>query len=146
MGMSRTLERRSHSHRGAERPALLERRHQTTVHVSGLVAAALLSGLVVETATTSAARNFTALGHGNNSCGEWLAGIPSSHLVMQSWVLGFVSAYNVYGPDSSGNLTAGTDSNGLFAWVDNYCQTHPLDSLAQAADQLVITLRLRRSR
>jgi hypothetical protein len=29
----------------------------------------------------------------------------------------------------------GTDINGLFAWIDNYCATHPIDNIATATSR-----------
>jgi hypothetical protein len=47
--------------------------------------------------------------------------------------LGFLS-----GIDATINVTKlsplnGTDAQGVWAWIDNYCQAHPLDKLGDAA-------------
>jgi hypothetical protein len=56
---------------------------------------------------------------------------------------GYLTAYNNFvAPD--GNITAGTDSEGVTLWVDSYCQAHPLDGLADAAAALVAELRARK--
>ena len=34
----------------------------------------------------------------------------------------------------------GIDNNGIFAWIDNYCAAHPLDSIATATIALVAEL------
>ena len=32
------------------------------------------------------------------------------------------------------------DADAISAWMDNYCQAHPLDSIAKAADQFTLEL------
>jgi hypothetical protein len=56
--------------------------------------------------------------------------------------LGWLSATNYYnGPDSGvKDVTAGTDSQGIFAWIDSYCRSHHLEKLADAVSALVLTL------
>jgi hypothetical protein len=54
-------------------------------------------------------------------------------------VQGYITAYNEWafqGPD----VTGGTDADGVFAWMDNYCALHPLDSVAVAIRRLITTL------
>jgi hypothetical protein len=61
------------------------------------------------------------LGHGNRSCGTWLSDRRADSWgarMQESWVVGFVTAHNETTP--GGNLTARTDINGLFAWLDGY--------------------------
>ena len=38
------------------------------------------------------------------------------------------------------NLAEGTDADGVFAWIDNYCSAHPLETIYSAAEALVVTL------
>jgi hypothetical protein len=58
---------------------------------------------------------------------------------MSSWVLGFITGYNLYGPGSN-NVSKGTDLEGLNAWLDNYCAGHPLDPFGVAAQALIFEL------
>jgi hypothetical protein len=89
---------------------------------------------------------FHALGPGNMSCGTWAeyrrdGGMPA--IAVQDWVAGYLTAYNEWvAPD--GNISGGTDNDGLAAWIDNYCQLHPLDNVAQAASALVAALKARK--
>jgi 2-methylcitrate dehydratase PrpD len=62
--------------------------------------------------------------------------------VLESWVQGFLTATNVFFTGSS-DLSHGTDSEGIMAWVDNYCKEHPLETLATAAVDLVFQLMAR---
>jgi hypothetical protein len=47
------------------------------------------------------------------------------------WLLGFVNAANVW--NELPELLANTDAAALELWVDHYCQSHPLDTVANAA-------------
>lgn len=59
--------------------------------------------------------------------------------VFEGWVGGFLTGSNSILSNSPTNIDVfaqATDAQGLWAWVDNYCQAHPLDSVARAADAL----------
>ena len=56
-----------------------------------------------------------------------------------AWVSGFLTAFDYYG-SGSGNVGGNTDENGLLAWIDNYCATHPLDNIAAATIALITEL------
>jgi hypothetical protein len=70
------------------------------------------------------------------------ANIPAA--MDTQWVLGFLTAFNFYG-NGSGNITNGTDANGVFAWIDTYCAAHPLDQISTATVALVAELSKRGS-
>jgi hypothetical protein len=88
----------------------------------------------------------TVLGYGNKSCGAWIEARRASNAnadIFQSWVAGFLSGANsvinsspAVGIDTLKEASAQGDARGLWAWIDNYCQAHPLNSLATAADAL----------
>lgn len=77
--------------------------------------------------------------------------MPSSSaaLIFQNWVLGYLSAYNNF-KSSSGNVTGATpgrtDNEGLFAWIDSYCGSHPLDTVSIATEALIQDLEARGTR
>jgi hypothetical protein len=95
-------------------------------------------------------RTLTTYGVGNSSCGTWTQdrataanakanarGDPMdrlSALTDETWVTGFVSGY------SHGASLKDTDGDALAAFMDNYCQVHPLDTIATAAAALVTDL------
>ncbi len=82
------------------------------------------------------ATNYTIYGQGNLSCGEWIASnLRGTHLYA-TWVLGFVSGT---GFASRGDLRQ-TDSSGIAAWIDNYCQANPLETIEGASASLVSEL------
>ena len=55
---------------------------------------------------------------------------------MSSWVLGFVSGVGW----SGGRTLKETDSAGMKAFVDQYCDAHRLDNINDAAKELVLAL------
>ncbi len=89
---------------------------------------------------------YEILGPGAAPCGTWTSQrqLPDQALALsnQTWVLGYITAYNEY-LATSGNVAAGTDSDGIAAWIDTYCAAHPQDDLAHAARALIEDLRAR---
>jgi len=60
----------------------------------------------------------------------------------EEWVLGFVSGANIY--DDSAEMLKQTDQHAIFAWVDDYCRTHPVELVDDASFELTQEL-LRRT-
>lgn len=90
--------------------------------------------------------NFTVLGIGVHSCGAWVADRKANGwaaVVDEAWVVGFLSAYNLFGPTPD-DITAGSDVNGVTGWMDNYCTQHPLDTISLATQALINELNKRR--
>ena len=79
-------------------------------------------------------------GVGSQSCGKWVAQRRApkdftsdlDRLVLDAWLDGFLSAR----PSSEIQ-----DLEGAQAWIDNYCQMHPLDRVVDAADALAPSMR-----
>ena len=57
--------------------------------------------------------------------------------VLQSWVLGYVTSVNANLLSVNQDVTGGAAPDALYSWIDNYCATHPLDSLARAAGAMI---------
>ena len=111
-----------------------------------LMLAALGYALLANVAAVAEPQRYGVLGDGNTSCGTWTrdrtgAGVydrasANFHLV---WVLGFLTGMNYHLTTNGqrvGNITHGTDVEGLFSWIDNYCRQHPLDTISNAAEGL----------
>jgi hypothetical protein len=85
------------------------------------------------------AQGYHLLGIGTLSCGSWTAARAqpkSTQAYMDTqWVLGFLSDVGYMGPGL--DPLNGTDAEGVFAWLDNYCHAHPLDLIHVAADAFV---------
>lgn len=86
------------------------------------------------------------VGEGGVSCGAWTEERQGKTFladVLSAWVRGFVSAINLEGSSSSGHITEGIDNSAVEAWIDNYCTSNPLDTLALATVALTLELRAR---
>jgi hypothetical protein len=99
--------------------------------------------VVFLTGTHVAARDApVGLGQASISCGTWMADKRSPALATtdNAWVLGFISAFNLYMLNVDDDVAHGTDNKGLLSWIDTYCVAHPLDSLESATSSLIIEL------
>jgi hypothetical protein len=60
----------------------------------------------------------------------------------EQWVLGFASGvaegYHLGTNRKGFDPLTGIDAQGVWAWIDNYCRTHPLDSVQTAAANFVL--------
>ena len=95
----------------------------------------LLAVLQAEAANIDEA--FLVLSNGTETCGAMLADNQPALAADVEWVLGYISGLNRHAPP--GERYAGSSFRhgaSVSAWLQNYCQTHALDSLAQAADAL----------
>ena len=95
------------------------------------------------------AQQVLILGSGNKSCGTWMEARQENGygtLIYQAWITGYVTAYNNYAVNQDGNVTAGTDVDGLMNWIDNHCRSNPLDSLFKASGALVRELESRKAK
>jgi hypothetical protein len=84
------------------------------------------------------------LGAGSKSCDSWTQ-IRRAGGVMggtyESWIAGFLSGSNSI---ISGELkidileqqTKPVDAQDIYVWIDIYCKSHPLVSIAEAANEL----------
>ena len=88
-----------------------------------------------------------------DSCAEWTASRSTKEQHKQSmvkahalegWVLGFISAYNLYGAKDNG-LSIDPKAQGLLSWIDNYCAVNPLDSVTAATVRLIDELEKRKN-
>ena len=80
---------------------------------------------------------------GSRSCGKWMEEKRLANsaremnripvLITKSWFLGYLSGR----ADASGrNFLAGTDSDSIYLWLDNYCRANPDKDLAQGGVDL----------
>jgi hypothetical protein len=111
------------------------------IRITLLVLAIFIAGAI-----EASARDVTVLGFGNKSCGSWIEARRANNGTannFEGWVAGFLSGSNsiiasnpALGIDILEKASAQSDAQGLWAWIDNYCQTHSLNSVATAADAL----------
>jgi hypothetical protein len=96
--------------------------------------------LLRHAAPAGAAGEYVIFGAGSRPCGSWLqvrSQAQPESAVLQSWVLGYLTSVNANLLTSSHDVTAGADPEALFSWIDNYCASHPFDSVARAASALL---------
>jgi hypothetical protein len=61
---------------------------------------------------------------------------------VETWVGGFVTAYNSY-VHPEGDIARSPDAEGMYAWLDNYCQRNPTTTFYVAVLALVEHLKSR---
>lgn len=81
-----------------------------------------------------------AYGAGMISCAEWTQyrqtnDKPNAYQV-QAWVDGYLSGLNLAAHGDPDFLIGKLKSVPLYAWIDNYCQSNPLDPVATATFKL----------
>jgi hypothetical protein len=88
--------------------------------------------------------SYIVLGQGTVSCGNWTSERKKQRAwTVQSWALGYISAVNERAAFGIRDVTDGTDSEGVFAWIDNWCKDNPLENVSRAVSKLTIDLQLR---
>ena len=110
----------------------------------GAVAAFALVLVVCNTAKAT-----TIQGHGTQSCGVWIEEhrkASTMSLGQDTWLTGFLTGYNFYGPQPNGDILRGTDIRGAVAWMTNYCTANSLETIADASNELIKTLLARLNR
>ncbi len=99
--------------------------------------------VVLSILTSSAFANDAIIGAGATTCGKWVKNRKTDAYYHQlNWVLGYISAYNNYvNTDSSEyGVIGNADSDSIAAWMDNYCQKNPLDTIAKGSVELIKVL------
>jgi hypothetical protein len=105
----------------------------------------ILCAVLYLSITSVQARDFRIKGAGAESCGTWVAEIGTNPGARENhqWVLGYVTAFNRFGLGTDADVSKGADPPGLIAWIDNYCRTHPLDTVETGAARLIDELQQR---
>ena len=109
-------------------------------HTKKLGIAIVLAGMLL--ADQAGAGTITLWGAGNTSCGTWITNRrtdPGTARFEFSWLQGYITGLNAGLPSTDSNygqVGASIDVDAAKVWVDNYCQAHPLNNLADAATEL----------
>jgi hypothetical protein len=96
------------------------------------LARVILAGVLMTGA--GEARAYNLMGNGIVSCGTWT--VDRQHdraATLEQWVFGFLSGIGYWGAAQASNPLNGMDAEGVFVWIDNYCRTHPISQLVEAA-------------
>jgi hypothetical protein len=98
-----------------------------------------LAAVAVVVLMTGSGKAYQIVGPGVSSCATWTADRRSDSDMADldlSWILGFLSGVGyVAAPDQ--DPLHGLDRAAVPAWVDRYCEAHPLDAIATAAEVFV---------
>jgi hypothetical protein len=107
-------------------------------------------GIALIVSTSVQPQQTMVLDFGRYSCGLWLeiraARNDASDVRFvqgREWISGFVTAYNWYEHPVGGNISAGTDREGMYAWLDKYCRENPTTAVVFAVTKLIEHLRTR---
>ena len=102
----------------------------------GCAALGLMLGATVSWSYDS--EGFVSFGVGNRSCDQYVldAQQPDRGFVYETWLSGYLTAFNAYSPGVSDILT-GKDFDSAVAWIKNYCQDHPTVVVHRAAVKLI---------
>lgn len=97
------------------------------------VALAIGSGNSVLTSQQGPRSQSIVYGAGVFSCGSWIAGQNNSYSreADLAWVLGYLS-----GVGSQHYTMKEWNQDGIALWIDQYCVTHPMGRLTDAANAL----------
>jgi hypothetical protein len=75
---------------------------------------------------------YAIMGAGLELCGAWTEARQQNKAeVPEHWLLGYLSGIASESVSGTDPLN-GMDAEAVFAWVDNYCRAHPLDTIERA--------------
>jgi hypothetical protein len=107
----------------------------------------VLCGSTFLSATGLPAHALTVFGYGGETCGAWTAnGTPGTgrdgySLGQIAWMTGAISeAAILLLENRQVDMLRNTDADALIAWINNYCQQHPLNQLQTAINALIAEL------
>lgn len=109
-----------------------------------VVSAALLS-LAAAASAQPPPRDYHVLGVGTISCADWTKEARQALLKSQNqaWLLGYLTAFNRFGTDVTGDVMGKTGNKEALEWFDQYCVEHAGDSVNRAAGALILELERR---
>jgi hypothetical protein len=78
-------------------------------------------------------------GYGTHACGQFVEARKKSHDAPYStWITGYLTAFNKQ--PSTFSILGTTALDETMEWVEQYCTKHPRETLAEAAEALVLEL------
>ena len=110
--------------------------------------AIVLAGSPLTASADSTQNKFAVFGEGWVTCGQWIEdrGAPMSlpRGADEAWIRGYLTGMNAgmsifKPPMASVGLNSDPAANNL--WIDNWCRTHPLSKINDAAFELYVALR-----
>lgn len=102
-----------------------------------------LAAMIVGPADAMDARGkYTIYGSGQAPCSQWLRERDiKSALAMQdqSWVVGYITAYNRW-VSKKLSVVGEQEPRALHAWIDEFCKANGKETLAGAAESLILEM------
>lgn len=86
--------------------------------------------------------DYAIYGPGLAPCSQWLREREiKSALAMQdqSWVIGYVTAYNRWVSKKT-SVVGDQEPRALYAWIDDFCTANSKETLAGAAESLILEM------
>ena len=86
------------------------------------------------------ARSVTVKGEGGQRCSQWTQdhkGKKANAFVQETWLAGFITAFNAYGLKEDADVAAGVDLKAIQSAVSTYCAANPDADLFKAATNLI---------
>lgn len=105
-----------------------------------LLVAVLAVGAGADVRAADRAGNYAVWGAGGASCHRYQrsSAEASSNQAFKDYLMGYLTAYNAIVEDTYNGL-GGLSLEDAFAWLDNYCSLHKLDSFDHAVVDLMIS-------
>ncbi len=85
---------------------------------------------------------YTIFGGGDVRCATWERGrrlMDSTNAQDQSWISGYVTAYNRW-VHKGLSVAPDSDPQSLYKMIDGYCKDNPSETLAGAAESMMLEL------
>jgi hypothetical protein len=90
--------------------------------------------------SSAKASDYAIAGGGLSLCGAWTTARRDGQAIgFEEWIAGFLSGFGDLAasvPIPEMDPLRGLNTQTVRAWVDNYCQAHPLERIVQAAEAL----------
>jgi hypothetical protein len=96
-------------------------------------------------AVDDAGRRIVA-GNGSQSCAVWTNDERYIDLKFQydAWLSGYLFSFNRHNTIEFGlDILESTSNSAWSMWISNFCRSHPLDPIYEAADKLILELKSR---
>ena len=93
--------------------------------------------------STNAWGDYSVKGEGNYSCPEYVSAKRSNTAKLYSsitWVQGFITGVNhqrAQATDTDSFIAQDIPAASIARWLENYCQEHPADDVADAAEVFI---------
>src|SRR4051794_31485641 len=121
------------------------RRVLKAIFVTAAAALLLPAAAAAQQPAAPPVRDYHVLGVGTVTCAEWTkeAKQALAKSQNQAWLLGYLTAFNRFGTDQTGDVMGKTSNKEALEWFDQYCVEHTTDSVNRAAGALILELERR---